>query len=152
MEDADHRATNNIRAKAWQKANRARRRKYFAVKRSTDVRYRISHLMAVAINRIVKKTRKTDRWFTLLGYTVKALEARLLETMPAGATWADFMAGRLHIDHIRDKVLFQYDTPEHPEFKAAWALSNLRLLWAIDNLNRPKHTHKRRLTLVAARA
>lgn len=54
--------------------------------------------------------------------------------MPKGYTWADFMAGRLHIDHKVPLAAFNFTTSEDLDFKRAWALSNLQLLPEADNI------------------
>jgi hypothetical protein len=37
---------------------------------------------------------------------------------------------------------FKFETPEDPDFKACWALSNLRPLWSTDNIRKSdKRTH-----------
>jgi hypothetical protein len=41
-----------------------------------------------------------------------------------------------HIDHIKRHHEFDYDSMEHPEFKACWALDNLRPLSAKENVIR----------------
>ncbi|MBA7551803.1 hypothetical protein ES705_44352 [subsurface metagenome] len=54
--------------------------------------------------------------------------------MPAGYTWQDFLSGELHIDHIIPISAFNFTKPEHTDFKRAWALENLRLLPAKENM------------------
>ena len=39
-----------------------------------------------------------------------------------------------HIDHIKPKSWFKYDSAEHPEFKQCWSLENLQPLEAEKNL------------------
>jgi 5-methylcytosine-specific restriction endonuclease McrA len=41
-----------------------------------------------------------------------------------------------HIDHIIPISSFSFSSPEDPEFKAAWALTNLRPLWAAQNISK----------------
>jgi hypothetical protein len=49
-----------------------------------------------------------------------------------------------HIDHIIPLSSFRFETAHDPEFKAAWALTNLRPIWAVDNLRK----HAKRELLV----
>lgn len=49
-----------------------------------------------------------------------------------GMSWKNFGRG-WQIDHIIPISLFSFDGIDCPEFKAAWALTNLRPLWAIEN-------------------
>jgi hypothetical protein len=71
-----------------------------------------------------------------LPFTIEQLEKRLRSTMPAGYTWQDFMSGALHIDHVLPVDAFEYERPTDPGFIACWALSNLQLLPAADNLRK----------------
>jgi hypothetical protein len=52
----------------------------------------------------------------------------------SGMTWAN--RGQWHIDHIQPRSSFKFVGPDDPEFKACWALSNLRPLWKADNLKK----------------
>lgn len=51
-----------------------------------------------------------------------------------GMTWEN--RGEWHIDHIRPLCSFQFQTPDCPQFREAWALTNLQPLWAQDNLKK----------------
>jgi len=89
--------------------------------------------MSTAINLSLKGNKKGRHWEDLVGYTLKKLKNRLQKTMPEGYTWQDYMDGKLHIDHIIPKSIFNFTKPEHPDFKRCWALENLRLLPAKEN-------------------
>jgi hypothetical protein len=73
-------------------------------------------------------------WRDLLGYTPASLITHLRRTLPKGRTWGDFMAGRLHIDHITPCASFDLSRVE--EVRACWALGNLRLIDATENLRK----------------
>lgn len=72
------------------------------------------------------------KWWAALGYTVTDLVAHLQSTMPAGSTWDDFLAGRLHIDHKRPRAAF--DLTDIEQVRQCWSLGNLQLLTAADNI------------------
>lgn len=72
--------------------------------------------------------------FSRIGYSVQDLVGRLESTMPSDASWSDFMNGRLHIDHIRP--LASFDLSDESQIIEAYALSNLQLLWARDNIRK----------------
>jgi hypothetical protein len=47
-----------------------------------------------------------------------------------------------HLDHIVPKSAFTYASPDDPEFRACWALANLRPLWKKANLKKSaERTH-----------
>jgi hypothetical protein len=77
------------------------------------------------------------RFGAMTGYTFDELWARLLQTMPSDASIADFMHGRLHIDHIKPRAAF--NLADHSQLTSCWALDNLQLLWAADNQKKWRH-------------
>lgn len=72
------------------------------------------------------------RLFEVLGYSVADLKAHLERQFGRGMDWSAFFAGKIHIDHI--VPLSQFDTSTLEDFQAAWALSNLRPMWARENI------------------
>lgn len=75
-----------------------------------------------------------------LGYTIAQLRRHIERQFSKGMTWQAFMAGEIHIDHIRPKASF--DLSVHSEWVECWSLSNLRPMWARDNLaKRDSITH-----------
>lgn len=58
------------------------------------------------------------------------LESKFVE----GMTWEN--RSEWHIDHIRPIASFNYATPDDPEFKQCWSLSNLQPLWAKENMSK----------------
>jgi hypothetical protein len=85
----------------------------------------------LAANVAIDLKRGVFRFGALTGYSVDELWDRLAETMPRDASIADFLCGRLHIDHIRPRASF--DLTDAEQVRACWALTNLQLLWALDN-------------------
>ena len=73
-------------------------------------------------------------WENLVDYTLDNLIKHLKKTMPEGYTWDDYLNGKLHIDHKIPISVFNFDKPEHIDFKRCWGLKNLRLLSAKENL------------------
>jgi hypothetical protein len=117
------------------KRNRAKTRVYERLKYQTDARYNLTKRFRLAVRgRVIGK--RGRHVFDLLPYTADELETRLKSTLPQGYLWADFIAGRLHIDHIKPVAAFDFSTPDEPDFQACWSLSNLQLLPAVDNLRK----------------
>lgn len=106
---------------------------YCKRKYKTDFKYNLNSRIKNEINRSLKYNKKGRKWENLVGYTVDDLLNHLEKTMPKSYTWQDFLEGRLHIDHIIPKSVFNYTKSENPDFKKCWALSNLRLLPAKEN-------------------
>jgi len=100
-----------------------------------DLKYRLNCRIRCLINASLKRGIKNGRsWCKLTGYNFKQLKKRLNDTMPQNYTWQDFITGKLHIDHIIPVSAFNYDKPEHIDFKRCWTLKNLQLLPARENL------------------
>lgn len=108
------------------KAAKARRR---AVPRNN-----LDGRMGCAIWQCLRERKAGWRWEKLVGYTVIDLMSWLEKMFTPGMGWHNI--GEWHIDHIIPKSSFVYQHPEDEEFKACWALTNLRPLWAIDNLKK----------------
>ena len=92
--------------------------------------------ISASMRRALKKGVDGLKWESLVGYTRKDLFLRLDKTMPRGCTWADFDSGDLHIDHIIPVAEFDFKSPNDPDFKECWALENLQLLTAEDNVGK----------------
>ena len=103
-------------------------------KRKTDLKYSLDHRISESIRRSLKNNKAGRHWEDLVGYNLKDLIKRLEKTMPESYTWQDYLEGKLQIDHIVPISIFNYSKPEHPDFKRCWALENLRLLPARENL------------------
>jgi len=81
-----------------------------------------------------KKTTKTNNTFSSLGYTIDELKIHLESQFEEEMSWDNM--GEWHIDHIRPISSFEFDSSDHPDFKACWALDNLQPLWAMENLRK----------------
>jgi len=124
--------------KQWCKNNivkiRERIRKWSKDKRKKDIKYNLNRRIGGAICACLKGNKAGRKWEILVGYSLEALMNRLLQTMPERYDWQDYLQGRLHIDHKIPISVFNFDRPENPDFKRCWALENLRLLPARENL------------------
>jgi hypothetical protein len=83
-------------------------------------------------------SRSSDEIFAILGYTLDDLMRHIERQFGKGMTWGNYGLGdgKWHIDHIRPLASFSYESPQCPEFRAAWALSNLQPLWQRENLKK----------------
>lgn len=116
------------------KAVAARCIKRYEEKMRSDPRFQLNRRMKTAVRRMLRNGKEGKKWTDLVGYTVDALARRLKRTMPEGYTWQDFMEGKLHIDHIIPVKVFSFTNPCHLDFRRCWALNNLQLLPAHENL------------------
>jgi hypothetical protein len=82
--------------------------------------------------------------FSLLPYTPLDLATHIERQFTVGMSWESFLRGEIHIDHIRPLASFNICGYEDDQFRQAWALSNLRPLWARENLTK----HRKEMFLV----
>ena len=107
-----------------------------------DLKFNLNSKIKTAINFSLRGNKLGGSWETILGYTLNDLIKRLYKTMPEGYCWQDYLNGKLHVDHIIPKSVFNYAKPEHTDFKRCWALSNLQLLPARENIIKSNHLLK----------
>ena len=123
--------------------------------RRGTLKYRLNSKMSLSIRYSLQRKSKCPypkggrHWEDLVGYTAKQLKRHLEKTMPIGYSWKDFFNGKLHLDHIIPISAFNFSRPEHEDFKRCWALGNLQLLSASENLRkRAKLTKPFQLTIL----
>ena len=102
----------------------------------TDLKYNLNNRMKVAVAISLKGNKKGRHWEDLVGYILNDLIKKLKKTMPKGYYWQDFLTGKLHIDHIIPINVFNFTKSEHIDFKRCWALKNLQLLPAKENIDK----------------
>ena len=79
-----------------------------------------------------KKNRRS--WIDFVDYTVAELKAHLERQFLPGMTWDN--RNIWHVDHVRPIAQFTFSDPDDDQFKECWALTNLRPLWARDNIRK----------------
>lgn len=116
---------------------KASARKAAATKRS-DPRKRAAMGISTAVYIALCGIRKRAPTFQMLGYSKLDLVKHLERQFVRGMSWDNY--GEWHIDHIRP--LSSFDFTNQDAVREAWALSNLRPLWARENiLKKDKRLH-----------
>lgn len=124
----ERQAQNPEYYKALRKAQYERRKKNPGFLCSARIRARV---------RSALKDRR-QKTFDLLGYSVDDLVAHLERQFLPGMSWSNMH--EWHIDHIVS--LSSLGVASEEDARRAWCLSNLRPLWASENLKkRDKRTH-----------
>lgn len=98
--------------------------------------HRMSQLVRYSLTSEKKRGRK---WESLVGYSISDLLEHIQRQFCKGMSWENM--SEWHIDHIVPKSSFNYTSPEDDEFKACWAMSNLRPLWSEENLRKGAKRH-----------
>jgi hypothetical protein len=109
---------------------RARQAKHEAERNST-IHGNLHSRMSRSVRWCLGTGKSGKRWPDLVGYTVEQLKQHLERQFLKGMTWEN--RGKWHIDHIVPVSHFTFDHSSDPAFRAAWALTNLRPLWAKEN-------------------
>lgn len=129
---------NAERGRKWAAENREKvlaMAKAHNDKRRSTPKGHLEFTMRAAVRRAIGGSVKAGkRTFDLLGYTVDELKCHLEAQFAKGMSWENY--GEWHIDHRLPLASFDYETPECPDFKRAWSLSNLQPLWKKDNLSK----------------
>lgn len=124
-------------AREWRARNRERhreKRRAYDRKLRADPRGHLNVRFGNAVRDAIRGKKSGRRWETIVGYTLCDLMTHLERQFVKGMGWHNM--GRWHIDHVRPLASFSFDTADCPGFKAAWALTNLRPLWAAENLKK----------------
>ena len=129
------------RAKSKTQAEREKNRVRMREARKTP-KGAITHRMTSRIRAGLTGARRGSGWQDVLGYTVDDLKVHLERQFRPGMSWANM--GEWHIDHILPLKLFSYSSMDDDDFKAAWAITNLRPMWAGPNMKK----HARREVLL----
>jgi hypothetical protein len=121
----------------WIEANkekvRACQRETMRQRRSV-AKGKLENNVSCALHRALKGRKNGEPSFRLLGFGVEQLMAHMERQFTKGMSWDNY--GKWHVDHIRPLVSFEYSEPTDPEFRSAWALTNLRPLWASENISK----------------
>lgn len=105
---------------AWAKATPQRRLRNF--------------FTAAICHSLQGRTKGGRSWEAILGYSSEALRLHLERQFLSGMNWENY--GDWHVDHILPVASFSFDTADHPDFLACWAITNLRPMWAADNIRK----------------
>lgn len=129
-----------IYSQQWNKDNREHvnkyKRDYERKRRAEDPKYRLGIRTRTAVWQLLKERNinKTNKTFTLLGYTIEELMNHLEQQFAEGMNWDNY--GEWHVDHKKPMALFDFTSTDDEEFKECWSLNNLQPLWEKDNLSK----------------
>lgn len=138
---ARYREKNGERAKAriaaWHEAN-PDRSKEITKRRNANRRVTIAGQLrdriTKSLHRCLRQSKNHAKTESLVGWTIADLRAHLERQFTKGMGWHNM--GEWHIDHIVPVSAFTISTPDDPDVRRAWALANLRPIWAQENMNK----------------
>lgn len=113
--------------------NKDRLNAYTLKRLHTEPVFKLKHTLRGRFRKLVKGEHKTNSVLTLLGCSVEKLKEHIESQWLAGMTWENW--GKLwHIDHIVPCVSF--DLTKYSDQLKCWHYTNLRPLFALDNLRK----------------
>lgn len=125
-------------AKRWAAANPARKaenlRNWHRRQRGQSGEYRLRKSVSAYIYWCLKKAKAGERTESVLSYTMDDLRHHLERQFARGMSWNNY--GDWHVDHIVPVAAFEFESADDPQFRACWALTNLRPMWAADNIRK----------------
>lgn len=124
-------------SKAWKDANRdlfkGYWRRHYLESRKDNPAYRVHNAIGGRIRGCLRGA-KASRTEELIGYRIPELMSSLEKQFRPGMSWENY--GEWHIDHIVPLAEFDCSSEESEQIKKAWAIPNLRPIWAEENLRK----------------
>ena len=96
-----------------------------------DLRWRLDNRMSLQIWQGLRGGKQGRSWSELVEFTIDDLMRHLERQFLPGMSWGNI--GQWQVDHIVPQASFSYSSSDDAEFRACWALTNLRPLWSGDN-------------------
>jgi 5-methylcytosine-specific restriction endonuclease McrA len=101
----------------------------------------LARTVRAAIGTSLRGSKNNRSWKSLVPYTLDELKRHLERQFTKHMTWDNYGI-YWHLDHIVPVRAFNFTAPEDEDFKACWALTNLRPLESKKNLQKGgKRTH-----------
>jgi len=127
-----------VKFRQWADENRdaylARRRDKRKQRMASDPQFRLDRSFSQRIRESLKSGKNGAPWESLVEYSLSDLTAHIEKQFLPGMTWDNY--GEWHIDHRIPLSAHCYEKPTDIDFQRAWALKNLRPMWALDNISK----------------
>lgn len=94
----------------------------------------LNHRIGSRIRRFLRTGKHSVSTTAVIGCALGELKTHLERQFLPGMSWHNM--SEWHIDHIVPLASFTITGPDDPELRRAWALSNLRPLWAKENMSK----------------
>ena len=106
-------------------------------RRLTDPNFKLCRVLRNQLYQHLKinKTKKSKSALQLVGCSISELKEYIERQWLPGMTWESYTVKGWHVDHIRPVNTF--DLTDIEQQKKCFHYTNLRPLWATDNLSRP---------------
>jgi hypothetical protein len=127
--DKQYRNANAERVKAgkrnWEQANK------------DNVELRLKRNLRRRLNNVLRGRPKAESTMNLLGCDASFLKSHLASQFTDKMNWDNYGQYGWHVDHIRP--CYSFDLTNEDEQKICFHYSNLRPLWWLENISRPRN-------------
>ena len=113
---------------------------YKAKRRAENIQVRLASNLRSRIRTATKNGQKAGSAIKDLGCSIDDFKEHMENQFERGMSWDNWGLHGWHIDHIRP--LMTFDLSNKVQFREANRYTNLRPLWAYDNLSRKKSQRK----------
>ena len=122
--------------KTWRRSEESKRKKLDAYRKRyhSDPKTRLSRVMSSRIRETLREGKGGHKWEEIVGFSLDELRCHIERQFQKGMSWDNM--GEWHIDHIVPVASFDFSSHEDADFKFAWALLNLRPMWASENMSK----------------
>jgi hypothetical protein len=93
--------------------------------------------MRTAMRRGLVERRPRGKLQRLLGWSINDLAIHLEKQFKDGMSWSNM--DKWDVDHVVPLVKFKFTSNRSPEFRAAWAITNLQPMWSGENRKKSAH-------------
>lgn len=107
-------------------------------RRKNDINFKLICYLRTRIYNAIKQNSKSKSTIELLDCTIPELKQHLENQFKKDMTWNNY--GKWHTDHIKTCASFDLSKPE--DQKKCFHYTNLRPLWAEENLSRQKNEYQ----------
>ena len=104
-------------------------------KRNNTPKGKLNVCLSRGIYQSLKGSKKGRHWESLVDYTVDQLKQHIEKLFKPGMSWDNY-GSAWHIDHKIPIAVFNFQHPEHIDFKLCWSLKNLQPLEKEINLSK----------------
>jgi hypothetical protein len=120
--------------------------KHTKARRAIDLGFKVKSNIRNAMWAALRNNIKAGHTIELLGCPIEDLRSYLENLFQPGMTWDNYGKYGWHIDHIIPLSYFDFNDPEQQ--KRAWHYTNLRPMWAIDNIKKGNKIFEVQLVLL----
>jgi hypothetical protein len=135
-----NRDKSRVKAKKYYEKHKEKIRTKIKKRMKTDLKFKLNKNMSCLIRHSLKNGNGKNgyHWETLVPYNLNDLIKRLKKTLPKGYRWNDYINGKtdLQIDHKIPVLVHNFKSHTNTDFQRCWALKNLRLLPAFENMSK----------------